>query len=155
MGALFIDSIHLFFWYFIMGTCSITTMDVRGQLTNPYQVLDQALADIFVANFSQSVLYKGSVSSMVYLIQKNADKPELLVTETQRTLNDYLMRFFDAVSIVVSIVDPIDDATETDKRFTLRLEITFTVNGVKYDAAHLAFIENSKFQRIINEAKGV
>ncbi len=137
-----------------MANCSIMTMDARGQLTEPYQVLDQALADVFVSNFSQSVFYKGRVSSMVYLIQKYAEDPTGLINETKKMLTEYLSRFFDVVDVAASVSDPLDDPTVTDKRFTLRLEIKFSTNGVTYDAAHLAFVEDSKFQKIINEAKG-
>lgn len=137
-----------------MAKCTTTTLDVRGQLTDPYQVLDQLLADVFVANYSQSVLYKGHVSSMVYLLKKHADDPSALASATENMLTAYLSRHFDLVHTAATVVDYLNDPDVIDKRFTLRLEIKFTVNNVAYDAAHLAFIENSKFKRIINEAKG-
>ena len=57
--------------------------------------------------------------------------------------------------MVAALEDANENTSFNDNRFTMRLEITFNVNGVTYNAAHLAYIENSEFKKIVNAAKGV
>jgi hypothetical protein len=133
-----------------MPTCSYTTFSTRGTLKEPLQVADQALADCFVANYSQSVIYKDNITSIVYILQRNTDRTDQLILQIEADLTTYLLRFFDVANVRAKLLDD-TDTDPTDKRFTLRISIDFVTAGQAYQISQLATIEDSQLVNVLRE----
>lgn len=129
------------------------TVSTRGFITEPLKAVDQMLADFFVTNYSQSICFKGSLSSAVYILQQAADDNAALTAGMRDALQVLLSRYFDNVTVTASIQQLTDEGKQN--MFDLRIGATFTSDGVKYDIVSIGEIDKSQMRIIQKEMQGV
>ncbi len=67
--------------------------------------LDVLYAYFLASEFSQSNIYRSSISSMKYIFNKHSNNETDLVSETKRVLEEYLGRYFKTVETNIEIDD--------------------------------------------------
>lgn len=133
-----------------MPTLPVPTLSSKGLVTQPYTKADHLFSYFLVSQASQTNMFKGHVSSLTYLVQYHAGDENGLKEAVRQSLFTLFNDFFETVAIDVEIKEPVS-AAEKDKRFDLRMVVTFNQEGKPYNMARLAFIENSRVINIVNE----
>jgi hypothetical protein len=128
------------------------SVSTRGFITDPLKAVDQALADFFVTNYSQSVVFHGSLRSAVYELQKAGSDDVALTAGMREALQTMLGHYFDDVSVIAKISPNIDVSKQNT--FDLIIAITFTSNTIKYDVTSVADIDRSQMKVIQREMEG-
>lgn len=77
---------------------------------SPVKQADYLFSTFFVADYSQTYLYKDKVSSLPYILQNNTGDVTRTCTEVQTTLSSYFSRYFNNVVVEVTEV-PNPEAT--------------------------------------------
>ncbi len=83
----------------------IPTLSTDNFITEPILKLDALYAYFLSSEFSQTNTYKGNVSSLKYLMQKNTGDNNGLVSDIISTLTTYLKRYFTEVNVFAEMVD--------------------------------------------------
>lgn len=112
-----------------MAKRPIPTLSAAGWVDDIAEKMALLFAHALVADYSQSNLYSGSVTSLQHIAANHPDSPEEHATALQGKLRDYYRRYFDTVEVDVTITD--DDTT----RYTMELVINVTDNGTVYSLA--------------------
>ncbi len=66
-------------------------------ITSSIQKADYLFSHFFESNYSQTEIYKDNVSSFAYLVAIYSEDPDRLVSEVQKTLQNYFGRYFNTV----------------------------------------------------------
>lgn len=84
---------------------SIITLGREGVITDTHKKVDWIMSCFFFSLHSQSRLFKGNISSLPKVIQRNTDAPGNLKNDLEETLTKYLNKFFPTVIVNVDIED--------------------------------------------------
>lgn len=77
----------------------IPTLSTDKFISEPILKLDTLFAYFLSSDYSQSNTYRGSISSLKYLMQKNTGDDNGLISDIISTLNTYLLRYFTEVNV--------------------------------------------------------
>lgn len=119
----------------------VPSLSGKGFLTEPYDKADELMSNFFKTKDSQSIIYKGQLTSLAALIQKATGKPDLLISSVNAAIQTMFNRHFDSSIVSVKIVDNNDS---NDNRFDLQVSIEFTQQGKPYNIGRLASVVDSK-----------
>lgn len=100
----------------------------KGWVTDYANKLDLLLAHFFVADYNQTYLYPGQVSSLPRVMEKKGNLAAGAVDELQKVLKSYLSRYYDSVTVEVSIKDA---ATNQTINAELQLSISISDKGTQ------------------------
>ena len=112
---------------------------------SPTIVADALMAHFMVAEFSQSYIYRGRVSSLPYVAQNNQNNLQAYATELQSTLETYFSRYFNSVVVDTNVIT--DPENSDQEAVNLYLEYTDTV-GNKHTLSKLASFVDGKFSEL-------
>ena len=132
-----------------MGT-KIPTLSPDGWVGDIAKKADYVLSWFFEANYSQSVIFRGNVSSLQYLIQQHGSEPVLLVSSIKQALDRLLERYFDSFSVEVKEQD-----VEDSDKYGVLVNATVTENGVSHLLGKLVSVQSSKINKIVTYNNGV
>lgn len=127
----------------------IPTMSTMGWVDTIEEKADFTLSWFLVSDYSQSVVYHGSIKSLPWYIQRYSNNPYELRSQMITGLNELFSATFDeGVTVDVEIVD-IDPINKPGK-LTVRLSVIIRSGGRDYMLGRLVEILNS---RVVNIAK--
>jgi hypothetical protein len=135
----------------------LPSLSATGWVDEPFKKADMILGHFFVAQASQSNLYKGEVSSLPALVQEHGKDPDLLATAVESNVSRLFNRYFGGttpdtqVSVKVSVVDSSDDK---NTRYEIRLDASVTIDGTFYSLGRIVDVENSSITKIIEINNG-
>lgn len=104
---------------------------------------DEALANFYIAQRSQSDMYRGSVASLSDIISRVGNNAMDLESETRRVLEAYLQRQFDEVTL---------DVTTVTRGSSIDLQISAILRDGEQslDLQHVVTASDSKIRSIID-----
>lgn len=122
-----------------------------GWITDPLQRADLILYDFFVANYSQSIIFRGQIKSLPYYIQRNRDV-SVLRDVLQTAITTLLNSYYDSAEISIKI-SPVKNALGiVENEFTMDIQLSAIViqDGKRYSLGKLINVENSSVNKISN-----
>jgi hypothetical protein len=130
-----------------MAELQFPSLSEDGWIRSSVSIADSLFAHFFVAEYSQTHIYNGAVSSFPWIIQETHGDVLRAASLTQDTLHAYFSRFFSDVSVEVSALnDPIDQ-----NKASLTIYVSFKDHdGTLQVLGKLLKIVNSKATQIIN-----
>lgn len=104
---------------------------------------DEALANFYICQPSQSDMYRGRIASLGDIIARLGNNALELPKEIRRTLEAYLSNIFDAVDVTVT-------STETATSIDLRISAILRDKDKSIDIQHVVSASDSKIRSIID-----
>ncbi len=118
------------------------SLSTDGWIANSALKLDDLLADFYYSEFSQSTIYYGNVASLPYIIQNNRNDPVGTANSIKTTLQLYLNRYFNSVTVDCSASYDTDDQGKASVKLYVE---TTDAAGKTQTMSKLLFFLNSKF----------
>lgn len=125
----------------------VITLSSSGWARTPQTKADFLLAHFFMAEYSQTHLYRNNVSSLPYLLTKYAGDVHAFASNCRITLDAYLRRYFDSAVSTVDI-DP-DSLKAGNGRVDIRIGAIVTQDGVSASFGYLVHTLNGAAKKII------
>ncbi len=118
-----------------------------GWISDSLQKADALFADFLVAEYSQSTLYPGQVSSLTYIMQQGSGDPTLTAENLENALLEYFSRYFSNVTCNVTY-----PGNQQSSRVYLNIALAFEDpnNGKTYSLTKVATLQDSKVVAIEN-----
>lgn len=122
-----------------------------GWITDPAQRADLLLYDFFVANYSQSIIFRGKIKSLSYFIQRNTDL-FVLRDVLQQAISTLLNSYYDSAEVSIKIIPVTDDNGNVSKEFTMDIQLSAVViqDGKRYSLGKLINVVNASVSKIFN-----
>lgn len=73
-------------------------------ITSPDRTADYLFSNFFVADYSQTYMYPGMISSLPWILQSTQGSISEAIREIRRSLNAYFARYFESVEVNVEEV---------------------------------------------------
>jgi len=128
----------------------IVTLSTAGVVRTPNEKIDAAMAYFFETQHSQSNETRQSNVSCQEITMRTSHDSNLLSSELQKQLTEYLNRFFVSTELEVSIDDP-DDGGAYDVVITGSVT---EVDGKKYQVAESLEAHGTNFKRVMKLNNG-
>ena len=125
---------------------TVPELGAGGWVTDPLKTLDLVISHAFETDYSQSSIYPGNVTSIAYILSQYQNSPSRMVEEIQKALIRLLNRYFEAVDVLGSYTEYMDD-----NRYELKLDVTAKRNGRSYNLTQVYNISNGRFNRVLEE----
>lgn len=122
----------------------VPSLSPKGYLTSITEKLDALMAHFYASDANQDHIHSGTISNLSIIVKEAGHNIPKFKADLQRTLEDYLGRMFDRVSVQVD--DDID--TNDSNRVTVSYGIEVSQAGVRYDVAHQLSLVDGKFEKI-------
>ena len=129
----------------------VPTISLQGWVTDAKNKLDTLMADFFVADYNQTQLFRGQVSSLQRILQQNGWKTNGSDVQIKGTLSNYLSRYFDQASVEVSILN---EDTTYGTSFTLRIDIEIVDKGYTRTDSWAVDSNNCKTSKVADLLNG-
>lgn len=104
------------------------TLDGKGWVTAPNDLLDVAFSDFMMSDYSQSSLFYGQIASLPYLIAQCGQDLLRLKQEVRSTLERHLGPYFDTVQVTVETIPNARGTPATE----LRCSMVVIKDGISY-----------------------
>ena len=114
-------------------------------VTDPALLLSTLFAHCLVADYSQSTIYNGTITSIPYFIATYQNDPLTMTVKLEEALTLYYSRYFNNVTITVTYNDT------QEITYPLNISILAIVNGVSYSLANVASIKNGVLLDVLQE----
>lgn len=126
------------------------SLSPTGWITSSAARLDDLLADFYYAEYSQSHFYSG-VASLPWIIQNNRNDPVGTSAAINKTLYNYLIKYFTKVNVNASTtIDP-----TSPNKSAIRLGITvMDSTGKEISVSKILYTLDSKLQKAIDANNG-
>lgn len=128
-----------------MGTV-IPSLGGTGWISDVKSKMVQMFSHALVSDYSQSNLFKGSVTSIPKIIAIYGHDQGLLVSELEAKLKNYYISVFSNVDVKVIARDIIDS-----DNYALSISVEVTENGEIFQLASLADVNDSVLGKVIRE----
>lgn len=125
---------------------SLMTLSSEGVVETPLRLIDRLLAYAITTDALQSNLYRGNLTSIQAMIQKNLNDPSGLQRDVETSLAKYFGRYFDDVEVSAS-VEAHGDPNGT--KLMLKFGIRVVSDGEGYEVARVANFEKGLFKSIV------
>jgi hypothetical protein len=123
----------------------VPSLSLDGWVTATASKADYLISHFFLADKSQSQLYKSEVSSLQYIIQANGGDMVKTSVELRTALVAYFARYFGPATVDTSFVQ---DSANSSK-VTISIYVSFTdPDGHEFVLARLVDLLDSKIQKI-------
>lgn len=114
----------------------VPTLSTYGFVKDQASKIDYLLSHFFLSDYNQTYLYPGSVISLPEIIQKHGGEVSGVISELNRRLRDYLLRYYIDVDL------DIRTAANADVDLSTKAELIISVNVVDEGV-------NSQFIRLL------
>lgn len=122
------------------------SLDPDGWVFSPMETADKLMADFFDANYSQTDIYLGNVSSFAYIVQITKGNVNECIKKLQETLTSYFLRYFSNVTVEVDSLDKENLSSKAE----ISIYMTFTdVDSQVYNLGKLIQMKNSRINKIV------
>ena len=127
------------------------SLSSHGWTDSPVITGDMLMAHFFVAEYSQSYIYRGYVASWPYIVQNNTENLETYASELKKALEVYFSRYFNSVVVDAAVItDPTDN---NQQAISLYLEYV-DYAGQKQILSKLASFIDGKFAKLTSMNNG-
>ena len=92
-----------------------------GYIYDPGKKLDRLMSDFYEAEWSQSYLFQGAITSFPYILQMYQDDTTKVANKTRDSLVTYLGKYFDNVEIESGVME-----TNSSTSYNLRIYVAVT-----------------------------
>ena len=130
----------------------LPTLSTSGFVRQPAEKIDFALAHFVYADGAQSSLYTSNVSSLQVVLERNTGSIDATVSDLKNTLQSYLQRYFDSVSIDAKYSE--EDQSTSMSKINIQLSIVVTVDQVEYEVTKVIKTINGRFKEFISINNG-
>lgn len=124
----------------------VPCLGTLGWVSDLNNKLDILLGHFFVSDYNQTYLYRGSVTSLPRILEKNGYKAKGCQVDLRDELKIYLKRYFASVEVEVDIADEDSNLTINE---TLVVHISVMDNGYTKVSGWDINAANGKFQQIL------
>lgn len=121
----------------------IPVLGAAGFATDLSIKADEAMANFYITQRSQTDMYRGQVTSLSSIISEFGNNRMNLENEVRRVLQNYLERQFDSVELTVS-------AESTLTSIDLQISAILRDGNKSIDLKHIVSAVNSKIRSIID-----
>ena len=125
-------------------------MSLEGWVNTIDGKADRVLSYFFTSLHSQTIAYRERVQSLPYLVAKFYNDTYTLRSRVEDALELVLNAYFNSVDVGVSI-DPLEGAENT---LDLRISVTVTEDGIRYDLTYLISTTDSTINSIVRHQNG-
>lgn len=129
---------------------ALPSLDSEGWVTNIDQLIDRVLSYTFLSDASQSTMFKGYITSVQAIIQKNGDDALGLQEDMRMGLDNTFRRWFDKIEIDVRVQDVVPGSAQLN--IEIYLEVSY--RGESRKVASVAEFYNGIFRRIVDINEG-
>lgn len=112
-----------------------------GYIYDPGKKLDCLMSDFYEAENAQSLLFRGSIASLPYIIQQNPNDDTGVINDIRTTLTSYLSKYFDDVLVEVA-----KENTNSSTSYSLRLFVQVTQGNETTDLYSRLKINGTKLE---------
>ncbi len=125
---------------------------MSGYLSNPAEALDLILSHFFLANASQTVIYRGEVKTAQSILQQYSSDIPAAAAEMEVTLTRLLSKYF--TEVTVSVTSKVKDSSQSAS------VMEFIVSGFVVDGdnriqmSKVAELNNSVFVKFVEANNG-
>lgn len=117
-----------------------------GWVNNPAKIGDYLLSCFFVADFSQSYIHSGRISSFPWILTDTQGDISRTVSVTREILQSYFSRYFSSVDVEVQEVPNVEEPSKGQ----LSIYVRYTgSDNVAYVLGKLLQYQNTKIEKII------
>lgn len=115
------------------------TSDIEGKLA-------LALAHALAADASQSNIYAGSITSIPSIIHRYQHETDLMSSEMEIKLREYLDRLFDSSKVSVEVIPSLET-----NNYSLLLQLEVTTQGITKTLSKELYVKDGTLNKTINE----
>ena len=129
------------------NTIYYPSLSEDGWVRDSLQKADYLFGDFFVANYSQTVIYPGKVSSLPYIIQQYSGDPNSTAEALEKQLIEYFSEYFPNVECQVTY-----PTGQASSRVFLNIVLAFQDpnTGAMVSITKVATLQDSKVVNIEN-----
>lgn len=130
----------------------IPTLSSAGWIGTIAEKGDYALSCFITSEYSQSVIFAGSIASLQYLVKTHAGDELMLETAAQETLDGLMRRYLgDNVDVRVRVRDP---DPEQPSMLVIGFSCLIRDNGKEYQLSKEVQLLNGKLLKVIELNNG-
>lgn len=124
----------------------VPSLSLKGWVKDPQPKADRLMSYYFTTNFSQTNLFRNSITSLPKQIQEYGHDIDQLCTVMERQMTAQFSAYFDNVSCRVrsDIPNPLDPT-----RYNLTVECFVSQDGKSYSLGRLIEVEGNAIKRIM------
>ena len=123
------------------------TLDTDSWVKTSIKVADYLFSHFFLADYSQTSIFIGQVSSFAWILQHYQSDMSQIMTQTQQTLSNYFSKQFDEVEVQIDEI-PNPDSINDHK---LSLFLTFKdQDGITHNLERIIKYQGLKVTEIIS-----
>jgi nucleotide-binding universal stress UspA family protein len=133
-------------------TIPVPSLSASGWVIEIAEKADKLMANFFASDYSQSNIYKGSITSLAYMVREWSKDTYTLSTNMERELFNYLSRYFEEVQVDVSVSE--ETVSGQGTVLSIELDVIVVENGQRYSLGHLITTMDSQVIEIIKTNNG-
>ena len=109
-------------------------------ISEPAQKIDQLLAYLLVADYSQSYVYRNKVLTLAQLREVHGNNPDAFASALQNAVNDYMRPHFEKISVSAVATDVVGNG-----QYNVALVVRVTDTSQEYSSTWQYSATDSKF----------
>lgn len=125
----------------------VPTLSTYGFVRDQASKIDYLLSHFFLSDYNQTYLYPGNVTSLPEIIQKHGGEVAGVISELNRRLRDYLLRYYIDVDLEIRMAD------NSDADLSTKAELIISVNvmdeGINSQFIRLLRSSDSRLSEIV------
>ena len=131
----------------------VATLGPEGLTADIDRSIDYVMCCFFYSKHSQTVLYRGKITSLTKLIQMYNSDPSAIRMEIEAKLGNFLRKWFDSAQVTVRLED-----TGDDPGIKLRIDAIISTNeNINVNATSVGYslyTRDSTLKTLINLSNG-
>ena len=135
-----------------MSKKKVPTLSAAGFVSEIAGKLDNLMVYFFTSEYSQTNIYAEQITSLQYIVQQHGNDPLQLRMLIKSSLDKYLGRHFDTVS--VDAYTNVGEGNADTARFTLTIDVDVAENGNTYSLGKEISVINSKISNLVDKLNG-
>lgn len=130
----------------------VPTLSTLGWVSDSVTKFDRLLSHFFLADYNQTYLYRGFVTSLTRIIQKNGSNTVGLLRELESSLQSYLMAYYVRVEVTARLAS--SEAENPSSKVEVVLTIGIGEGSTQSVYSRLLQSSDSKLDKIIELNNG-
>lgn len=127
----------------------IPTVSTSANVTDPLEGMSEIWKDYMASEYSQTILYRGRVKSLPYLVMTISEETAL----RQQIIEDLEFLYkchYEAVDVMVEVdeTEAADNLTQELSRYRVSVSIRVTEGNKHYDLAHALRVQNKSIMSV-------
>lgn len=125
-----------------MASQPVPVMGTQGYVTDVANKFAYLFTNYYLTDYNQSILFKGEIVSLTRSLQECGSNKTTLTQRVRSELVTYFNRYYDSVSVNVTVED--DTTVGNEDQLVLTITVAITDSSV-----------TSEFSRMVKTANGV